>query len=113
MGMIGSCGLDCTSCPAYIAGKTGDRALQEKTAASWTTGYGAEVKPEDIACDGCQSSGPRLFSHCAVCNVRQCTHNKGFATCAECGDYAGCKTISEFFGFCPEAKTTLDGLRAK
>ena len=71
------------------------------------------VKPEDVACDGCQSTGPQLFSHCAVCDVRLCAHGKGYATCAECGEYGECKTINGFFGFCPEAKPALDGLRAK
>jgi hypothetical protein len=113
MEMIGACGLTCTSCPAYVAGKTPDRELQEKTAAAWTAAYGVEVKSEDVACDGCQSTGPRLFSHCTVCDVRNCVHGKGYSTCAECDEYAGCKTISGFFGFCPEAKPVLDALRAK
>jgi hypothetical protein len=113
MEMIGACGLTCTSCPAYVAGKTPDRELQEKTAAAWTAAYGVDVKSEDVACDGCQSTGPRLFSHCAVCDVRNCVHGKDYSTCAECEDYAGCKTISGFFGFCPEAKPVLDALRAK
>lgn len=113
MEMIAACGLVCTTCPAYVAGKTADRALQEKTAAEWSAGYGTEVKPEDVVCDGCQSEGPRLFSHCTVCDVRACAHGKGYATCAECGEYNECKTINGVFGFCPEAKSTLDNLRAK
>jgi hypothetical protein len=113
MEMIAACGLVCTTCPAYVAGRTADRELQEKTAAAWSAAYGIEVKPEDVACDGCQSAGPRLFSHCTVCDVRMCTHGKGYATCAECDEYNDCKTINGFFGFCPEAKPALDSLRAK
>jgi hypothetical protein len=113
MQILGACGIVCTSCPAYIAGATGDRSLQEKTAAEWTAAYGAEVKPEDIVCDGCQSTGPRLFSHCTVCDVRACAHEKVYATCAECAAYDDCPTIGDFFGFCPDAKLVLDGLREK
>jgi hypothetical protein len=115
MEMIAACGcrLNCTTCPAYVAGRTTDRELQEKTAAAWTAAYGIEVKPEDVVCDGCQSTGPRLFSHCTVCDVRLCAHGKGYSTCAECGEYDECKTINGFFGSCPEAKITLDSLRAK
>ena len=113
MEMIAACGLVCSTCPAYIAGTTNDRTLQEKTAAAWSAAYGSEVKPEDVACDGCQSTGPRLFSHCTVCDVRLCAHGKGYATCAECDEYSECKTINGFFGFCPEAKPALDALRAK
>ncbi len=113
MDMIAACGLVCTTCPAYVAGKTADRALQEKTAAEWTAAFGMEVKPEDVVCDGCQSTGSRVFSHCLTCDVRACVHGKGYTTCAECDDYNGCKTINGFFGMCPDAKPTLDGLRAK
>ena len=113
MEMIAACGLSCTSCPAYVAGKTADVALQQKTAAEWTAAYGIDVKPEDVICDGCQSTGPRLFSHCTVCDVRLCAHGKSYSTCAECGEYDECKTINGFFGSCPEAKNTLDSLRAK
>jgi hypothetical protein len=113
MEMIAACGLSCTSCPAYVAGRTTDRPLQEKTAAEWSSAYGIEVKPEDVVCDGCQSTGPRLWSHCAVCNVRACARGKGYSTCAECGEYDGCKAINGFFGSCPQARITLDSLRAK
>jgi hypothetical protein len=113
MEMIAACGLVCSTCSACVAGRTADRELQEKTAAAWSAAYGIEVKPEDIICDGCQSAGPRLFSHCTVCDVRMCAHGKGYATCAECDEYNDCKTINGFFGFCPEAKPVLDGLRAK
>jgi hypothetical protein len=113
MEMIAACGLVRTTCPAHVAGKTADRALQEKTATTWSAAYGIEVKPEDVVCDGCQSAGPRLFSHCMVCDVWACAHCKDYGTCAECEEYNECKTINGFFGFCPEAKPALDGLRAK
>ena len=113
MEMIAACGLVCTTCPAYVAGQTGDRALQEKTAAAWSAAYGMEVKPEDVVCDGCRPAGPRLFLHCAECPVRGCAYGKGYVTCAECDEYNQCKTINGFFGVCPEAKPTLDSLRAK
>lgn len=113
MEMIAACGIVCTFCPAYVAGQTGDRELQEKTAAAWSARHGTEVKPEDVACDGCQSAGARLIPHCAVCEVRSCAHERGYATCAECDEYHECKTINGVFGFRPEAKSVLDGLRSK
>jgi hypothetical protein len=34
------------------------------------------------------------------------------ANCAHCADY-GCEKIEGFFGFVPEARATLDGIRAE
>ncbi len=113
MAMIAACGLTCTTCPAFVATKTGDRALQEKTAAEWSKMGGKEIKPEDLLCDGCQSEGSQLYSYCNTCEVRACVHGKGYTTCAECAGYDGCTTIGEFLKTCPDAKEVLDGLRAK
>ena len=113
MQILGACGIVCTSCPAYIAGRTGDRALQEKTAADWKAAYGVESKAEDVVCDGCQPGGQRLFAHCTECPVRACAQGRHYATCAECNTYDTCPTIHAFFASCPDAKPVLDGLRQK
>ena len=41
MNIIAYCGLDCTACPVFIATKTSDRALQEKTAREWSAQFSA------------------------------------------------------------------------
>jgi hypothetical protein len=37
---------------------------------------------------------------------------RGVDNCAHCDDY-GCEKLVQFFGFVPEARTTLDGIRAQ
>ena len=51
--IIGVCGLTCTECPAYQATLKDDDKERKRVAEMWSKEYGAEIKPEDINCDGC------------------------------------------------------------
>jgi hypothetical protein len=109
--MIAVCGLVCTDCPAYQATQQNDDALRAKTAAMWSQMFGAEIKPEAINCDGCLSEDGRLFSHCHVCEVRLCGLEHKVLNCAHCDDY-GCERITKFMAMAPEAKESLEAIRA-
>lgn len=108
--MISKCGLLCTECPAFIAYKTDDNNLREKTAKQWSKMYNAVILPEAINCVGCQAENGILFHHCTVCEMRKCAREKKVQTCADCSEYK-CKRIIEFFGWVPEAEKVLDELR--
>lgn len=109
MEIIGSCGLVCSECPAYIAHYSGDDTLRAKTAKEWSKMYGAEIKAGDIDCTGCRLEGVKI-SHCSECAVRLCAIDKNVKNCAECNEYI-CSTLEEFLGFAPEAKKKLTELR--
>ncbi|MGD2251939.1 MAG: DUF3795 domain-containing protein [Anaerolineales bacterium] len=109
--MIAYCGLKCHQCPALLAMKTDDDALRAETAATWSKEFGEPFKAEDINCVGCLEEKGVHIGHCAVCDIRQCGKAKGVANCGFCEDYA-CEKLSKFFGMVPEAKVTLDGLKA-
>lgn len=108
--IIACCGLTCTECPGYLATQQGDEAALEKAAAEWSVEYGGEISAADVRCDGCLSVEGPWMSHCAVCKIRACAIERGLENCAACEDYA-CEKLSEFFGFVPAAKETLDRLR--
>ena len=109
--MIAYCGLTCTDCPAYLATQTNDRAELERVAAMWREEYNApNITVESVICDGCTVSGHKC-GHCAECEIRACGLERGVVNCAHCADY-GCQIIEGFFGFVPEARITLDGIRA-
>lgn len=109
--IIGSCGIVCTECGAFIARRTGDEELRRKTAAEWSKMYGAEIPPEAVDCDGCHAEGGVQIGHCAECEIRKCAQaDHGVATCAECAEYP-CERISGFFQHVPSARNELDGLR--
>ena len=109
--MIAYCGLDCAQCPGYLATQSGDPEALAKVAADWSAEYGGNLTVDDVRCNGCQSESGPWMSHCAECKMRACGTEKAVANCAHCPDYA-CDKLTEFFGFVPEAKATLDAIRA-
>ena len=61
--MISFCGLDCHECGAFLATKEDDDQKRAKVAQEWSRLFKAEIKPEDINCEGCLSDGGRLFNY--------------------------------------------------
>ncbi|MCK5024620.1 MAG: DUF3795 domain-containing protein [Thermoplasmata archaeon] len=104
--IIGYCGLICTECPAYLAKQNDDNDLRIKTAEDWSGMYGADIKPENINCQGCTTEGVK-FAHCNKCEMRACGMARGVINCGQCDEYA-CDKLEEFFGFVPDAKNVLD-----
>jgi hypothetical protein len=111
--IIGTCGLTCTDCPAYIATQADDRIELERVAAQWREEYQApSITADGIMCDGCLTTDGRKCHHCFECEIRACGPERGVINCAHCGDYA-CERLEAFFGFVPDARATLDGVRAR
>lgn len=92
------CGLDCASCPAFIATKNNDNELRIKTAKEWTKNFMDQneppIKPEDINCLGCLSLVGSLYSNCSKCEVRKCALAKSITNCKDCKDYK-CDKLTE------------------
>ena len=109
--IIAHCGLICSDCSAYIATQTNNRELLERTAAEWSELFHAEISPESILCDSCIAASTRLCGHCYECEVRLCGIERGVANCAVCPDY-GCQRLEAFLAMAPEARNTLEQLRA-
>jgi hypothetical protein len=110
--IIAYCGLECNACPAYLATQANDHAALERIAAQWREEYDAPtITVESIVCDGCLTDVGRKCGHCFECDVRACAMARDVVNCAHCADYA-CDTLEGFFGFVPEARSTLDSIRA-
>ena len=106
------CGLVCTECPGYVATQAKDRAALEKVAAQWREEFDApQITAESVICDGCLGMTGRKCSHCCECEMRACAMARAVVNCAHCDDYA-CEKLEQFFGFVPEARTRLDGIRS-
>ena len=94
---IAMCGLDCSSCSAFIATKNNDDELRKKTAKEWTKKYIGRNEPplklEDISCLGCLSRVGPVYLNCLKCKIRKCGFDKGIKNCKECKDYKCNKLI--------------------
>ena len=108
--MIAYCGLVCTACPAYIATQNDDMEALQKVAEQWSKEFNASLTAEGCLCDGCLATTGRQIGHCSECQIRACGIEKGVRNCAHCADY-GCEKLEEFFGFAPDARTTLEEVR--
>ena len=107
---LAMCGLDCAACPAFVAYRTDDQALREKTAAEWSQQFHADLKPADINCVGCLQTKGVQIAHCAECEIRRCGLDRKVKNCALCSDYP-CERISQFLANVPPAKANLDEVR--
>jgi len=108
--IVAYCGIVCSDCPVLIATQRDDDSERRRVAEMFAKQYGKEYKREDINCDGCLSSGPRVFSHCTVCGMRKCAKEKKVENCAFCSEYP-CDRLSELFAAYSKAKKTLDEIR--
>ena len=109
--IIAYCGLNCSTCPAYVATQTDDFTALEQIAAQWREEFNTpSITAATIICDGCLS-GDRKCSHCAECNIRACGIEHGVANCAYCTDYSTCDKIQGFIGMVPDARNNLEVIR--
>lgn len=94
------CGLDCSTCAAFIATKNNDQGLREKTAKEWTERYRSTrkgrppVKPEEINCLGCLSETGPIYLYCQKCEIRNCGLERKINNCQECKEYK-CEKLKE------------------
>lgn len=107
--MIAYCGLNCSKCEAYLATQADDDVKREATAKKWSALYKADIHLEQINCNGCKYDGAR-FSHCDVCDIRQCCSSKGVDNCALCDEYI-CNKLAGFIKLAPQAGETLEAIR--
>ena len=108
--IVGYCGIVCTECPAFLATINNDDEARKTTADTWSKEFNADIKSEDINCDGCHSKKGVLFTHCTVCEIRNCGLTKEITTCADCKDYT-CQKLADFHKMAP-AKNLLDSIKA-
>jgi len=108
--LISCCGLNCATCDARIATENNDDELRKTTAEKWRAGFNApNLTSEMINCTGCREEGTK-FSHCSVCEIRNCVKAKGFNTCGDCEELETCSIVSAVHKFVPEALTNLTDL---
>jgi hypothetical protein len=110
--IVAYCGLVCTDCPAFVATQDDDQEALERVAAQWREEYNApDITVDSVICGGCVTDDERKCGHWYGCEIRACGASRGVANCAYCDDYA-CERLEGFFGFVPDAREVLDGVRS-
>lgn len=108
--LIACCGLNCETCDAYIATMQDDDALRRETAEKWQKMFNAPaIDFKSINCTGCRGDGVQ-FAHCSECQIRICTGNKGYETCADCAELDTCKLIAQIHQYSADALENLKKL---
>ncbi|MFX1571479.1 MAG: DUF3795 domain-containing protein [Promethearchaeota archaeon] len=105
---ISFCGLDCLSCPAYIATQHGDRKALERIAIEWSNNE-LKFDSKNIDCVGCTEDG-RHFSWCDICPIRKCGMGKKIKNCAHC-IYYPCEELNQSLKNSFKARQKLDDIR--
>lgn len=108
--MLAFCGLNCVKCDAFIATQTNDDEMRARVAREWSTALDTTIKPEDINCTGCLSSGVKTYYCDQMCEIRKCASARKFETCADCEAYA-CDKLDQVFKISQDAKIALDNLK--
>jgi hypothetical protein len=107
--LISCCGLDCSTCDARTATLKNDDELRKITAEKWSVMYSASISPSMINCTGCREDGVK-FSHCTVCEIRNCAKSKGFSTCGDCSEMETCSIVAGVHKYVPDAIQNLKNL---
>ena len=109
--IIGRCGIICSECPAYIATQANDRAALERMAKEASKQLNRSITAEAGMCDGCLTTTGRIGQCVSECEVHACAVERDVLSCAYCDEY-GCAKITGFLKEMPEAKATLEEIRA-
>ena len=108
--MISQCGIKCNECSAFTATKSDDDEKRKEVAARWSKQYHADIKPDDINCEGCLSKAGKVFNHCNVCEIRKCGIEKKVPNCAHCEEYI-CDKLEGFLKATPANRQLLEKIR--
>lgn len=86
------CGYRCDLCLAYKPNVDSNPANRQKLSDGWYKYFGFLLPAEEIVCDGCMSTNPKLIDQ--SCQVRPCVIENGLENCSLCDQYV-CEKLAE------------------
>lgn len=92
--LIAYCGINCATCPLYIATKSDNCLMKQELATKWGQLYNRSFDIKDMECYGCKSK--KRFVLSKGCDISICNISKGITTCTECSSHP-CERINKFY----------------
>jgi hypothetical protein len=110
--MLGYCGINCDTCPAYQGTVNTRIELLKKAAQEYGEG---KTAAKDWVCLGCSPADQKILAtYCATCGIRTCAIDKGVQNCAACTEYDTCEKIKQFLeGDAEELRQRMGWLRER
>lgn len=107
---IAYCCINCDQCPLYKATINNDDPAKMEIAEKWGDAKKPDFKLQEFYCYGCKDKRSRGMPG-ENCTVRDCAVKKGFASCAQCGDFESCEnTLWQNY---PQMRDGVRDLKAK
>lgn len=107
---IAYCCINCDICPLYKATIDKDEEAKMKLANEWGDAKKPDFKLENFYCYGCKDERSKGVVGMG-CTVRKCALKKGFATCAQCGDFETCD--EKLWKSFPEIRDSVRKMKAR
>ena len=93
---IAACGINCNTCPVFIATAKNDieplRDFAARGAKKWNA---PESVFMEMRCWGCQQEEKPRSEHCSNCKTRNCAQSKDYENCAWCKEFEHCTILQE------------------
>lgn len=103
--LIAYCGINCDTCPLYIATINNDEAMKKEILLKYEKLYNRSFEIKEMECYGCKSG--MKFSLSNACNITPCNINRGTETCSQCENYQ-CERIKKFYEWQVNNETGVD-----
>lgn len=92
--LVAYCGINCATCPLYIATKCNDYLMKQELSIKWGQLYKRSFDITDMECYGCKSE--KRFFLSDKCDISSCNISKAISTCTECSSHP-CDRIKKFY----------------
>lgn len=105
MELTAYCGINCGTCPLYVATVNNNTSMKEDIRLKYEKIYNRSIDIKEMECNGCKSD--KKFSLSRACNITPCNISKGIDTCSQCRSFK-CDRIKKFYDWQEKNETQVE-----